>query len=185
MKVNFPVLVNKKIVYGLEEMVEEINRYNGKTNLKMSLYALGSLYQGNPVWEDIYVDKLLIECTAEDCKKLSEKIKEYSIMFVDKEHFYFIFPIEPQVNQLKDVSAKWEKELNTELGINITVNCIVNKMIFVPNTLNLTTGKFVIPVEASEVSFQEELEKIAENQRLSKDVKRIIKDGSSTNSLDK
>ena len=166
MKLVFPLMFNKKPMYTAEELTREINRLNGKIQCKISLYGFEQFLNQRPVLESAVINKILIECNIKECKELAEKYKEHSIFYTGNKEFYFIISSDTHTGILKDEAFKVKEEIEKDLGFNANVNYILNKMILMPNTYNIKTETFVIPVYDEELEDLDKIEELALNQRL-------------------
>jgi len=167
MKLTFPLMFNKRPMYTAEELTRQINISNGSIQCKISFYGYEDFLNGKPVYETTIIDKLLIDCSMEECKTLSENFKKYSMFYIGAEEFYFVIPVDNILKgALKDIAFNMKDKIKKETGLDVKINYALNRMIVMPNTFNVKTKKFVIPVYKEDLEDIGKINELALSQRL-------------------
>jgi len=139
-----------RVFYNEEDILDSVNKNNGKTKCLISLYGFTDLFDGRPDYNSIIIDKILIEGKYEALKKIYNLLNnQFNTMltFDGKKFFLFLFLDEElEWPDLKPEAEELDK-LIQEKYPNLTgyqINTEHEKLILIPNTWNPSTQKFVV-----------------------------------------
>lgn len=118
---------DRRVILSKEELQMAIKEgAQARKECIMSLYSFSAVLDNKPVWEKVIIDCILWEGKEDFCRSMIRKFSSYpSLLIFDGSIYQAIVFKESTQEELQRLHA------NSNLG----------KMILVPGTLNLRTGK--------------------------------------------
>ena len=168
------------IVYNIQEFLDKINKFNGKSTVFTSLYAFSLISENHINYESAKVKQLFFDFDNEGCLNCVRKFHNYLIekdlmhcIFFSGGGFHVYVAVEyPNFLKNKKISVtNAQINLTDILGFKIGINedsdvdahiiGNVAQLVRVPNTFNLKRRVFCIPISSEDLklSFEEIKEK--------------------------
>lgn len=171
MTITFPrhVLKKRRLVHNMDELVDIINKYNGKVDIFLSLYSFSLSYADGQRPQVSYdtstIDKVLFDfdsdkgfqnVSAMHTHLMNKNIK-HRVLFTGRGFHLHILTNSKHLQSKKQALSSYQHKIADEVGLTIgapKVSDIDNHIIGdiariarFPNTINIKSGLYCIPLE--------------------------------------
>jgi hypothetical protein len=175
------------IVYSMSEFIDRVNRYNGKTDVFVSLYSFDSLKpNGRPNYDSAKIQWLYFDLDNENCLQSAQILHTYlmendichMIFFSGRGFHFYISVVYPNLlqnkkdtilNAVTDIADKLGFKIGIDDSADIDGHTIGNiaQLVRVPNTYNPKRQRFCIPITSLDLKSLnfEEFKNLALTQR--------------------
>lgn len=184
----FPVEVSidgKRVglIQNKEQYVDFINKYNGKMNLYQTIYTFEAFDGNKPYYETALVDSVFIDIDSKDSKtkkeidiitegkKLTEWLHKnqllYNIYFSGRGLHVYIYVEPSYLNNKKVALRNFSLFIKAKLDVNIDMSVAgdISRIARIPNTINMRSGLYCIPITNDELKTVGYLQELAKHQR--------------------
>ena len=158
--INYSRTFKNIIVYTKEDLIENLNKWNGKDQCYVSLNEFEVIDGVNPAWNYAVFDRLLIECNYDSVVNLLNIVKDaefkkqfnfgYSVWYIGNNKFYWFFLLKNELEKIFPLVDEIEVFLK-QRGVEDGLNRKPDKKILMLGTYNLLTKRIVTSIGEEEI----------------------------------